>query len=362
MSSQTDLIDYILELINSDTAIIDHAYDILRVHPSAEEEVIESAYRRLLRLYHPDVNKHYMADATTKIIISCYEMLREPTQRAAYDAYLASKSEDNRSVHEIDRDGQIAFLLERGESFADEEETLLAIQDFTSVIELDPHNAAAYQWRGCLYGQNNCDLAIGDFTKAIELNPINWVAYRSRSSAYFYNGDSNRAERDYAKAEELYTTHPSSLELKLDSLRSLLRLFTFGILIGDTCKIRSNIKKADLSQAIDFYAQLQERTRPQHAFIYSQLGQQYSDQGDFGLAIRNYEKAIELNPESVFAHLGYSYACTQILEYDLAIRALTRVIEMNPNDTFAYQARGDAYLEKGEDELAAKDFERARLF
>ena len=73
-----------MELINSDAAIIDHAYEILRVHPSAEEEVIESAYRRLLRLYHPDVNKHYMADAATKIIISCYEMLREPNQRAAY--------------------------------------------------------------------------------------------------------------------------------------------------------------------------------------------------------------------------------------------------------------------------------------
>ena len=220
------------------------------------------------------------------------------------DAYLASKSEDDQSVHDIDREGQIAFLLERGESFADEEETLLAIQDFTSVIELDPHNSVAYQWRGCLYGQNNCDLAIRDFTKAIELNPTNWVAYRSRSSAYFYSGDSHCAERDYAKAEELYTTHPSSVELKLDSLRSLLRLFTFGILIGDTCKIRSNIKKADLSRAIDYYAQLQERTRPEHAFIYSQLGQQYSDQGDFGMAIRNYENAIELNPRKCICSFG----------------------------------------------------------
>ena len=55
------------------------------------------------------------------------------------------------------------------------------------------------------------------------------------------------------------------------------------------------------------------------------------------------------------------YACMQIGEYDLAIRALTIVIEMNPIDTFAHQARGEVYLKKGEDELAVKDFERARL-
>ena len=31
-------------------------YEILQVHHSAEQEVIEAAYKRLLRMYHPDVN------------------------------------------------------------------------------------------------------------------------------------------------------------------------------------------------------------------------------------------------------------------------------------------------------------------
>ncbi|NLD43706.1 MAG: J domain-containing protein, partial [Chloroflexi bacterium] len=31
-------------------------YRILQVDPQAEPEVIEAAYRRLARMYHPDVN------------------------------------------------------------------------------------------------------------------------------------------------------------------------------------------------------------------------------------------------------------------------------------------------------------------
>jgi DnaJ-class molecular chaperone len=31
-------------------------YKILQVDPSAEQEVIEAAYRRLARMYHPDIS------------------------------------------------------------------------------------------------------------------------------------------------------------------------------------------------------------------------------------------------------------------------------------------------------------------
>ena len=42
-------------------------YKILQVHSSAEFEIIESAYKRLCKKYHPDINRSY--DSVEKITI-----------------------------------------------------------------------------------------------------------------------------------------------------------------------------------------------------------------------------------------------------------------------------------------------------
>ena len=140
MSNQTDLIDYLADLTNRDVDVSEHFYDILRSHPSAEQEVIESAYRRLLRLYHPDVNKHPLANNVTKVLIDAYAILGDPIKRAEYDAYLASKKTDSQPTSRRDREEQVAFYMERGEAYETNDKPALAIQDFTRAIELDPHN------------------------------------------------------------------------------------------------------------------------------------------------------------------------------------------------------------------------------
>jgi len=61
-------------------------YGILQVHPRAEKEVIDAAYRRLAAKYHPDVSQ--LSDATERMkqINIAYEVLSDPVKRAAYDA------------------------------------------------------------------------------------------------------------------------------------------------------------------------------------------------------------------------------------------------------------------------------------
>ena len=53
-------------------------YKILQVHFMAEPEVIESAYKRLSKKYHPDVNKLLNAEETMKNINKAYEILSVP--------------------------------------------------------------------------------------------------------------------------------------------------------------------------------------------------------------------------------------------------------------------------------------------
>lgn len=61
-------------------------YAILQVHPSAEPEVIEAAYRRLAAKYHPDVNPSPDATARMQAINEAHRVLSDPSLRAAYDA------------------------------------------------------------------------------------------------------------------------------------------------------------------------------------------------------------------------------------------------------------------------------------
>lgn len=58
-------------------------YATLRVSPSATEEQIKSAYRKLAREAHPDVNK----DGTEQFraLAATYEVLSDPARRRAYD-------------------------------------------------------------------------------------------------------------------------------------------------------------------------------------------------------------------------------------------------------------------------------------
>jgi hypothetical protein len=65
-------------------------YTVLQVHPDAEQEVIDAAYRQLMRKYHPDVAGEDGARAQllhqrAKLINQAYAVLRDPELRWVYD-------------------------------------------------------------------------------------------------------------------------------------------------------------------------------------------------------------------------------------------------------------------------------------
>jgi hypothetical protein len=61
-------------------------YRTLQVEPAADLEQIHAAYRRLARLYHPDLNSTPEASERMADINAAYRLLSDPRQRAAYDA------------------------------------------------------------------------------------------------------------------------------------------------------------------------------------------------------------------------------------------------------------------------------------
>lgn len=60
-------------------------YKVLQVDPEAEDEVIQAAYRRLARKYHPDLATAPDAAARMAAINAAWELIGEPPARTAHD-------------------------------------------------------------------------------------------------------------------------------------------------------------------------------------------------------------------------------------------------------------------------------------
>ena len=62
-------------------------YDLLGVGRDADADTLKSAYRKMARQYHPDINKEAGAEDRFKEIGRAYEVLSDPQKRARYDQF-----------------------------------------------------------------------------------------------------------------------------------------------------------------------------------------------------------------------------------------------------------------------------------
>lgn len=76
-------------------------YSILSIQCTATDEEIKSAYRRMVKQWHPDVCKEPNAQEMFIRIKEAYELLSNPTKRARYDAGLVLEASLNSAFTEI---------------------------------------------------------------------------------------------------------------------------------------------------------------------------------------------------------------------------------------------------------------------
>jgi curved DNA-binding protein CbpA len=64
-------------------------YEVLMVHPRADQEVITVVYRHLAKRFHPDRDPSPLAQSRMAELNEAYEVLDDPQKRARYDELLS---------------------------------------------------------------------------------------------------------------------------------------------------------------------------------------------------------------------------------------------------------------------------------
>ncbi len=114
------------------------------------------------------------------------------------------------------------------------------------------------------------------------------------------------------------------------------------------------LKKDDL--AIEDYSRAID-INPDDADAYFYRGFTYRLKRDYEKAIKDYNKAIKLKPDHAAAHLhrADAYRVTG-RDSELVIKDYSTAIELNPHYTHAYRHRAQVYRVKGKIDLAIKDY------
>jgi len=209
-------------------------------------------------------------------------------EQAEEDLSLTNKNDENeRSITTMQeyQDGmdETDFLLALGLQFLKDKDWQRAITAFTSLLELEPDNAFAYDRRGIAYGRaERYDEAIADFSRAISIDLAFAGAYNNRGLSYYKQYRSDEAIADYGMAICL---------------------------------------------------------SPDVAIFYANRGLAHSQRGDLHAAIADYDKAIELDPTLLETHNNRGEAYAELGEYDKALVDFQYELALNPNDIVAYANR-----------------------
>ena len=124
--------------------------------------------------------------------------------------------------------------------------------------------------------------------------------------------------------------------------------FFLGNALYEQKKFEDSIKKYSISLELN-----------EDAGAYNNRGNAYVRLGEHERAIKDYDKAIELNPDYAKAYYNRGLAYAEQQKYNEAIKDYNKAIKLNPDYAEVYNNRGIVYAILGEHDKAREDILRA---
>ena len=212
----------------------------------------------------------------------------------------------------------------------------LALEQLDRAVELEPGLAHLYRLRARLrLERNESPLALADFDQAIERentrSPYQVDDHVERGRLLLTGGKYAEALSSFNAALSLQTDHSQGQRLRAETL---FRLGRFDEVI----------------KAFDHYL---EAGKPQES-VYRGRGLARAELGQYPGAIDDFTKALELHPTSaVQAYRGWTHLVVDAPK--LALRDFELAVELDPNNGDAYNGRGFARARLGRHREAIQD-------
>ncbi|MFQ6016400.1 MAG: tetratricopeptide repeat protein, partial [Anaerolineae bacterium] len=215
----------------------------------------------------------------------------------------------------------------RGRSYQEQYQWPEAIADFSQAIELDPEHIFAYNSRASVYrgAMGRYEDALADITRAIELDPQEPKPYGQRSLTYLELSKYEKALADANKAIELA---PEEAYLYLNR----------GYIYRNM---------GELDKALADYNKAAELGTPDEKF-YASRGSIHVAFREFDKAEADYKNGLELAPNDtdLWVNIGWMYYLEG--KYQESIEASQRALELDPEELFARGNLALALLRIGE--------------
>ena len=242
--------------------------------------------------------------------------------------------------------------IERGNESKAKGDAESSLKDYQKAVELDP-NTAVYHAKVALalVDLKEWERAFAAMEKMKGLDDAypEGVAtiFNARGNDYYSNGDYASSLRDYEKAIELDPkagVYHANVAVALSGLKEWDRAFAAV----------EKIKELDSAM----YAQ-------NLAMVYIARGNESRAEGDNESSLKDYQKAVEVDPNTALYHGKVALALASLKEWEGAFAAMEK---MKPDDAYPegmaalYNARGNDYYASGDNESSLKDFEKAVEF
>ena len=104
---------------------------------------------------------------------------------------------------------------------------------------------------------------------------------------------------------------------------------------------------------------LNSEERSSAAQAHADRGGALFDEGEYTLALAEFDQAIELEPYNATHYAGRAFTYGALEEYELALADAERVVVLAPSAAGAYTLRGRAFVSTSQSELAIADFTKA---
>ncbi|MEN9638580.1 MAG: hypothetical protein RLZZ262_448 [Bacteroidota bacterium] len=224
-----------------------------------------------------------------------------------------------------------------------------AESELKQLLSKDPSNAELHHAVGDNYLYwGELDQAEVAYKAGIAAAPINPLNYAGMGRVAWMKGNSTVATAQFAKAIEIMNTRSNKVPKHIQQMTYLKMAETYMAM-----------ETKDLPKAIEYInaAMLLNDANPE---VYIQLGDYYGYRDGINLsnAMREYNKALELDPKSTRTYLRKGMRYRGMQNWDEALLYYNQAIEIDPTFAPAYREKAELLYSAGRAKQAVEAYEK----